>query len=153
MSRCRCARYERPGPRCLIHSTGTPDDGMIICASWNRGALRKAALTTTSICRLKRQRLRFLKADAALCARSAITDTRPAAFRPLQLEPSSHHGAPIVPRMGTLALTEQAPPAAVRDAVAGDEEEVLFEESPICEQPVRNMAMALCQTCVYCGEH
>ena len=83
--------------------------------------------------------------DAAFCARSAITDTRAAAFRPLQLEPPTHHGAHIAPRMGTLMLTEQAPPAAVPDAVGGGEEEVLFEESPICEQPVRLAVMALCK--------
>ena len=84
-------------------------------------------------------------ADAALCARSAISDTRTAAFRPLQLEPPTHHGAPIAPRMGTLALTERAAPAAVPEAVAGDEEEVLFEESPICEQPVCSAVTALCE--------
>lgn len=121
-----------------------------MCATASPGiayALRNAALTAYSSCRLKHQRQRFLMADAALCARSAITDTRAAAFRPLQLEPSTHHGAPSAPRMGTLALTEQAPPAAVPQTVAGDEEEVLFEESPICEQPVRFIVMALCQHC------
>ena len=99
---------------------------------------RKAAPVANFHLHLQPHVQHFLITDAALCARSAITDTRAAAYRPLQLQPSTHHGAPDAPRVGTLALAEQAPPAAAPAAAAGHEDEVLFEESPICGQPVRS---------------
>ena len=130
-----------------FHISGAPKDNVVHCAAGHMTTMCSTAspdllapcviLVAYSSCRLKHRRQRFMVTAAALCARSAITDTRAAAFRPLHLEPSSHHGAPSAPRMGTLALTEPAPPAAVPQAVARDKEEVLFEESPICQQPVR----------------
>ncbi len=75
--------------------------------------------------------------SAAVCARSAITDMHTTAYRPLHLEPSMHHVGPGALRMGALTLTEQAPPAAMPEAVAAHEDDVLLEESPICAQPVR----------------
>ncbi|KAK9841876.1 hypothetical protein WJX81_008574 [Elliptochloris bilobata] len=72
----------------------------------------------------------------------AITDTRATAFRPLPLEPSVHRSGAGGMRMASLTLIEPPPPAPMALAEAGaaqgndeNDEQHLFEESPICAQP------------------